>query len=1068
MDPRDNGSLIALEQLMEEFFNPLTNNSRKQEIEQQLNYFKSLQHLWKYCFHFLSNTSNQYVKMFALSSLETVINQQWTNIEWSAKEEIKNLLQNYLVEQGPMSPHFFRYKYSKLIIDIAKHDWPVRYPNFFNNILELLRNEPNQLIGLTLLKTTSEEFMSIQATYKSNIRKEEIKRLLHQYIPVVFELLTNILDNLGTKPRHTSTATPPPSPAHPSSSPTLSQSLVTASFRPDPKTLTKEALETVQHLFSWAPVQRIPSQIIKAIFTFTNVSSYSQDDDDMCVLAMSTINELLYRKCTPPNTQDFYYQLYHHTVDLLKEITSSPNRIDSLDPVFIDKLSELLILLIAHFWRLETVPDFSALELLSPLFQLTLQLVSVKSYLCCLNVWATFAKQIKTQNDRKYSDVFLTLVTTLLKKIQFTYNFNQLNLLDDNQVDENDETEWQAFLRTTIEVIAVIAEYTPAETFGLVLSSWKVSYDIFRSLEQSLDYQNPSLKLDVSETERLSYVFKDFSSLTQALTRLSSIYVDHCQSPIPVLNSIVEKLLECASLFNETKLFDFIIREGDTRLKSSFIELHSQLLCGIKTLLPWTTQKNSINNYIMTAILDITLPVLRNQNTLSSKIKLSAAHLLLRFTDIVHAPLLLAAPSVVQFIQVAPNLTFCDKQTVCVVNSSVTNLLLKPWGELSQEDSNRRTSMIDAFFENLTKDFRSLDYHLDFRSCREDRTLQVVENTLPSLSVIVERCKHYPIASKKLLTAILKPTIQHGLYLFPVFSSKYAYKEACDHLLTFFLNVMGVIQQQLGEEETKNAVGVFMHVTMNERQNYSLCGLDKLLQILQLIIEAPGNGYKTFLPSVLQLSMENIYPVVVLQGRDTPEVFVALLSLLYSILLHRWQYFYVSQVKLGYSPGCSDTDQGIEHPQKPEQLLAVLQVFGQALLQEDLNVFHLSLAALEELNSKWKLYHKMLFRQQLLCEFLTVLLNCLLDKSQNSLSDDIQLAVYNMAAVNFEDFYATFLRKFVCCMAGVTDEQRNALLTNFHHNCDTDMPTFVRNLQCFVNESRQYRMCNVSYSMNGC
>lgn len=80
--------------------------------------------------------------------------------------------------------------------------------------------------------------------------------------------------------------------------------------------------------------------------------------------------------------------------------------------------------------------------------------------------------------------------------------------------------------------------------------------------------------------------------------------------------------------------------------------------------------------------------------------------------------------------------------------------------------------------------------------------------------------------------------------------------------------------------------------------------------------------------------------------------------LFFSILLHRWQYFYVSQVRLGYSPGCSDSDPGVEHPQKPEQLLAVLQVFGQALLQQDLNIFRISLAALEDLNSKWKLYHK--------------------------------------------------------------------------------------------------------------
>ncbi|XP_028138810.1 exportin-6 [Diabrotica virgifera virgifera] len=1066
MDPRDNGSLIALEHLMEEFFNPQTSNSRKHDIETQLNYFKSLPHLWRYCIYFVTNTSSQYVKMFALSTLESVINQQWANTEWSSKEEIKTVLQNFLVENGHSSPHFFRTKYAKLLVDIAKHDWPSTYPNFFNNILELLKAEPSQLVGLILLKTSSEEFMGIQATYESSRRKEEVLRLLQQYIPVVFEMLTNILDNLGTKPRHTSTATPPPSPAHPSSSPTLSQQLVTAAFRPDTKTLTKEALETVQHLFTWAPIQRIPPQIIRAIFSFTTVSSYSQDDDDMCVLAMSTVNELLYRKCTPPETQDFYFQLYHQTVDLLKEITSSANRIDSLDPIFMEKLSELLVLLIEHhLWRLESEPGFSAIEFLSPLFQLTMQLPTVRCYLCCLAVWASFAKQIKVDNAKKYSDVFITLITALLKKIQFTYNSSQLNLINDIDTDEDNETEWQIFLKTTIEIIAIIAEYAPAETFGLVLSPWKISHDIFRSLEQNLDYQNPSLKLQISETERLCYVFKDFSSLTQTLTRLSSIYIDHTsdgsQSPIPVMNSVLEKMLESASLANKAKLYELILRESDSRLITSFIEVHSQLLSSVKTLLTWTTQKNTLNNHTIKMILDLTLPVLRgNYNTVPSKIRHAAAHLLLSFTDLVFAPTLIVIPAMVQFIHIAPNLKFSDKHTNCIVNNAVANLLLKPWGDLRQEDAVQRNLFIGTFFESLTKDFRELT--LD---TREDRMQNVVESVLPSLSVIVESCRHFPIASKKLLTASIKPTIQHGLFLFP---SLVRYKEVSNHVLTFFLNVMGVLQQQLGVDETKNAVQVFMQVTMNERQPSSLCGLDKLLQILQLVVESPGNGYKTFLPGILQLCMENIYPLIVSQGGNSPDVFVALLTLLYSILLHRWQYFYVSQVRLGYSPGCSDSDPGVEHPQKPEQLLAVLQVFGQALLQQDMNIFRISLAALEDLNTKWKLYHKILFRYHLLSEFLTVLFNCLLDKSQSSLSDDVQMAVYNMAAVNFTGFYTTFLRKFVENLEGVSHQQQEVLLRNFQHNHDTDMPTFVHNLQSFVNEARHYRMCNIGTSLRNC
>lgn len=51
----------------------------------------------------------------------------------------------------------------------------------------------------------------------------------------------------------------------------------------------------------------------------------------MCVLAMSTINELLYRKCTPPGSQEFFTQLYYYTIELLRDITNS--RLDTLDPM---------------------------------------------------------------------------------------------------------------------------------------------------------------------------------------------------------------------------------------------------------------------------------------------------------------------------------------------------------------------------------------------------------------------------------------------------------------------------------------------------------------------------------------------------------------------------------------------------------------------------------------------------------------------------------------------------------------------------------------------------------------
>lgn len=140
---------------------------------------------------------------------------------------------------------------------------------------QLLQSNHCQLLGLIMLRTTSEEFMNPRPDLNS-CRKEELTKLLQHHIPQIFQILSAILENLGTKPRHAVTATPPPSPTHPQSPPDLSREITAASFRPDNKNITREALAVAQHLFTWAPLTQVPVPLIKSIFYFTNISTYAQ------------------------------------------------------------------------------------------------------------------------------------------------------------------------------------------------------------------------------------------------------------------------------------------------------------------------------------------------------------------------------------------------------------------------------------------------------------------------------------------------------------------------------------------------------------------------------------------------------------------------------------------------------------------------------------------------------------------------------------------------------------------------------------------------------------------------
>lgn len=58
--------------------------------------------------------------------------------------EIRVTLNNFLSQHHVAAPMFIRNKLIKLIVDIARSDWPHFYPEFFTQILTLLT--PNSVV----------------------------------------------------------------------------------------------------------------------------------------------------------------------------------------------------------------------------------------------------------------------------------------------------------------------------------------------------------------------------------------------------------------------------------------------------------------------------------------------------------------------------------------------------------------------------------------------------------------------------------------------------------------------------------------------------------------------------------------------------------------------------------------------------------------------------------------------------------------------------------------------------------------------------------------------------------
>ena len=127
-------NLRALEALLDEFFSPATTNDRKQKIEKLLDNFRQQSSAWKECLYFIQNTNNNYVCMFSLTTIEAIIHSRWVGMLGEDRAEIRTSLNSFLLRHHTLAPPFIKNKLVKLMVDIARSDWPHFYPDFMPQV----------------------------------------------------------------------------------------------------------------------------------------------------------------------------------------------------------------------------------------------------------------------------------------------------------------------------------------------------------------------------------------------------------------------------------------------------------------------------------------------------------------------------------------------------------------------------------------------------------------------------------------------------------------------------------------------------------------------------------------------------------------------------------------------------------------------------------------------------------------------------------------------------------------------------------------------------------------------
>ncbi|XP_068003431.1 exportin-6 isoform X2 [Melanerpes formicivorus] len=1127
----EEASLRALESLMTEFFHNCTSNERKREIEELLNNFAQQIGAWRFCLYFLSSTRNDYVMMYSLTVFENLINKMWLGVPSQDKMEIRSCLPKLLLAQHKTLPYFIRNKLCKVIVDIGRQDWPMFYHDFFTNILQLIQSPATTPLGLIMLKTTSEE-LACPREDLCVARKEELRKLLLEQVQTVLGLLTGILESIWDKHSVTA-ATPPPSPTSGESGELLSgllQSPGAAKLLSQPvpalegesEQVCSLALECLAHLFSWIPLSSsITPSLLTAVFHFARFGCAARgrkprapngpaappapERARLGVLAMACVNELMAKNCVPLEFEEYLLRVFQHAFYLLQKITREHNahsvrsRLEELDESYIEKFTDFLRLFVSvHLRRIEAYSQFPVVEFLALLFKYTFHQPTHEGYFSCLDIWTLFldylTSKIKSRlADReavlsRYEDALVLLLTEVLNRIQFRYNQAQLEELDDETLDD-DQTEWQRYLRQSLEVVAKVMELLPTHAFSTLFPVLQENLEVYLGLQQFVVTSGTGPRLNITaenDCRRLHCSLRDLSSLLQAVGRLAEYFTgDVFAARFNDALTVVERLVKVTLYGSQIKLYN-IETAVPSVLKPDLIDVHAQSLAALQAYAHWLAQfygevqRHSPQQFVslISTTLEAITPLISCK--VQEKLLLSACHLLVSLATTVRPVFLISIPALQKlFTRVTePSAQRLPDKAQVLVCRALSNLLLLPWPNLPEseqqwaERSTNHASLISA----LTRDYRQLKpaASLHHRKLQLEDTKVLIQQTLAVLQDIVQSVSGEATRSRQICYQSLQESVQVSLALFPAFIHQ---SDVTDEMLSFFLTLFQGLRVQMGVSFTEQIIQTFLNMFTREQLAESILHegstgcrvVEKFLKILQVVVQEPGQVLKPFLPSVISLCMEQVYPIIA--ERSSPDVKAELFELLFRVLHHNWRYFFKSSVLASVQRSLP------EEPMENEaQFSAIMQAFGQSFLQPDIHLFKQNLFYLETLNTKQKLYHKgpllgwegpdcapalqKIFRTTMLFQFINVLLQVLVHKSHDLLQEEIGIATYNMASVDFDGFYSAFLPEFLASCDGVDSNQKNVLGRNF--KMDRDLPSFTQSVHRLVNDLRYYRLCNHS------
>eukprot|EP00736_Rhodelphis_marinus_P001062 Rmarinus@m.5386 len=1025
-----------VESLMNELYDPNNTAARKREVEQYLLRLQESPDSLRNCFPWLQSGSS-YAQWFSLSIYDRLLRSGWERLSVAERAPERHALFQYLVENYESLTAVVRNKLIKVVVDMARQDWPDDDAEFVINVTKLTQGESSAPLGMDMVRCLIEEM--IVPPDGAPITAERRKRLQELLVPQLPQLLG------------------------------LLCSITSGAMKgPNAQRICQFFLSSIDALLSQ------PSLVAKAFTEETTNIVFSlafTEDESTALRALNCLSSMAVQTFVPADLQGFIRQCFEFLRMSLSSLRQA-NDMDQLElaerkRVTLEFTERVLGLYSSHIRRVS--PD-SINEILQQLYEFTVAETDPEIFFQCLDCWACF---VDSPEVSEYRQGLVAFAVGLVSRILFSSSGDVLRDLDRKPGSAQDDDAGPA---TELDdddftITLDVSETNDRSQLDEYLDRCtRMVADVVAVLD------DPEVFLTVLDQALIPAFEKHASTFVQLHTLDQSRHWETCVDMATLLSltgSLSDGLRACFSTEKE-QLAHTLVARGSTLIRYAVEVLSyglSQDVCvRFERVLPegyaalvaccgWLGQlfpsSPEDTRPLVLAIVQVAVSAVRGE--FPSKTRCCALQLLSSLTSAVRA---------VDYMQTAIQNLNADvgasleaKEAVLVYK--ILSHIVLYHAEKPKDTASRASGLREIF----GREIQPL-----LVSSQQQQPSSDVTSTVRTLKIL----QHFVLSTrmeardiKQAIFSSLEDVLQAVLSVMRINRNP----KLVDECMMFFCVATYALPGQVGAGFLPQALSVSFQVFGELKADEAVGALCKFLQLAAIVARFPTPQFRQLIPDLTTFCLSTAYPMYKASECDDAALVLPRIYLfLRHALITHWYLFHtntgaqsptspsartggvsagIAAAAAAAAAGGTGSIEGKSAVEENQRLMQVLGVIGESFERTDITSFQYNLRTLQSLQQSRKLFVRPFFREAMSRPFAEALLVALARRTHDLLREEIVETLWEIVCVDLREFSGV-CAQLVVRIENSSQEQQRGILSQLR--LEGDLPSFQKDISNFLQE----------------